>query len=220
MWPVSFKVAQKAMRQFKPTDDSDSEPSLPLLQRPIDTYFQAQVALQEFEERVPALLHSSPSRRRWIKACKGTKKMLSRGSIHEMEMYNFKATKDEEFKKKANSRKSIQIGGSFTATDALNKIKTKRINEAKQEFRKAQRTLQDSNRRALQKHKREGINARKAEKERLKMIKELQASSCDGVIDLQFFPPETLQKNLPIKSSKTSYQTLHYNKPSISLSNS
>ena len=30
--------------------------------------------------------------------------MLSRGSIHEIEMYNFKATKDEEFKKKANSR--------------------------------------------------------------------------------------------------------------------
>jgi hypothetical protein len=103
----------------------------------ISPYFQAQVALQEFEERVPALLNSSPSRRRWIKACKGTKKMLSRGSIHEMEMYNFKATKDEEFKKKANSCKSIQIGGSFTATDALNKIKTKRINEAKEELRKA-----------------------------------------------------------------------------------
>ena len=131
------------------------------------------MALQEFEERVPALLSSSPTRNRFIKTCKGTKKLLARGSLHEMEMYNFKAAKDEEFKKKANSRKSIQTGGSFTATDALIKIKTKRINEAKEDLRKAERTLQDSNRRALLKYKREGINARKAERERLKMIKEL-----------------------------------------------
>ena len=105
-----------------------------------------------------------------------------------MEMYNFKAAKDEEFRKKANSRKSIQTGGSFTATDVLIKIKTKRINEAKEDLRKAERVLQDSNRRALLKHKREGINARKAERERLKMIKELQSNS-DEAIDLQFFPP-------------------------------
>ena len=78
-----------------------------------------------------------------------------------------------------------------TLTDALIKIKTKRINEAKDDLKKAERLLQDSNRHALQKHKRAGIDARKAERERLKMIKELQQanSNSDGVIDLQFFPP-------------------------------
>jgi DDE superfamily endonuclease len=187
MWPISFAIAQKAMRKFKPIEP-EVEPSLPFLQRPINSYFDAQMALQEFEERVPALLSSSPTRNRFIKTCKGTKKLLARGSLHEMEMYNFKAAKDEEFKKKANSRKSIQTGGSFTATDALIKIKTKRMNEAKEDLRKAERILQDSNRRALLKHKREGINARKAERERLKMIKELQSNS-DEAIDLQFFPP-------------------------------
>ena len=104
-------------------------------------------------------------------------------------MYHFKVVRDEEFKKKANSRKSLQIGGSFTATDALTKIKTKRINEAKDELKKAERVLKDSNSRALQKHKRAGIDARKAERERVKMIQELQQSNGDEVIDLQFFPP-------------------------------
>jgi DDE superfamily endonuclease len=104
MWPVSFKVAQKAMRQFKPVDtDSGDEPTLPLLQRSIDTYFQAQVALQEFEDRVPALLNSSPSRNRFIKACKGTKKMLSRGSIHEMEMYNSKRQKIRSLRRRLSN---------------------------------------------------------------------------------------------------------------------
>ena len=68
------------------------------------------------------------------------------------------------------------------------KIKAKRIKEAQDELRKAERLLLESNRRALQKHKRDGINARKAERERIKMIKELQANS-DEVIDLQLFPP-------------------------------
>ena len=187
MWPVSFKVAQKAMRKFKPVEP-ESEASLPFLHRLIDSYYDAQMALQEFEERAPVLLNSSPTRNRFIKTCKGAKKLLAHGSLHEIEMYHFKVAKDEEFKKKANSRKSIQIGGSFTATDALIKIKTKRINEAREELKKAERVLQDSNRRALQKHKREGINARKAERERLKMIKELQSNN-DEVVDLRFFPP-------------------------------
>ena len=68
-------------------------------------------------------------------------------------------------RKKTNSRKSLQTGGSFTATDALIKIKTKRINEAKDELKKAERLLQDSIRRALRKHKRAGIDARKAGRE-------------------------------------------------------
>jgi hypothetical protein len=45
MWPVSFKVAQTAMRKFK-KKEKEAEPSLPLLPRPINSYFDAQIALQ------------------------------------------------------------------------------------------------------------------------------------------------------------------------------
>ena len=136
-----------------------------------------------------------------------------------MDLFHYKVAKNEEVKKKANSRKSLQTGGSFTATDALTKIKTKRINEAKEELKKVEKVLQDSTRRALQKHKRAGIDARKAEKERIKMIRELQRSNGDEVIDLQFFPPiRDPQRNQLNKSSKTSYQIFLYNKVLFRLS--
>ena len=195
-WPVSFKVAQTAMRKYKKKkqhesdSESDNEPLLPQLPRPAKSYHEAQMALAEFGKRVPALLSSSPSRNRFNLAHSDAQKYLSRGSLHELDIFFHKAAKAEEIKRKTNSRKSLQTGGSFTATDALIKIKTKRINEAKDDLKKAKRLLQDSNRRALQKHKRAGIDARKAERERLKMIKELQQqSNSDEVIDLQFFPP-------------------------------
>jgi hypothetical protein len=194
MWPVSFKVAQTAMRKYKKKkttieSDSESDNKLPQLPRPAKSYHEAQMALAEFHKRIPALLGSSPSRNRWNQTHGDAQKYLSRGSLHELGIFYHKAAKAEEIKRKTNSRKSLHTGGSFTASDALFKIKTKRINEAKDDLRKAERLLQDSNRRALQKHKRDGINARKAERERLKTIKELQQSSGDRVIDLQFFPP-------------------------------
>jgi hypothetical protein len=105
-----------------------------------------------------------------------------------MDIHNHKVSQDKEFKRKANSRKSLQTGGSFTATDALTKIKTKRITEAKEELKKAERLLKESNNRAVNKHKRAGIDTRKAERESVKMVKELQSNS-DKVIDLQLFPP-------------------------------
>jgi hypothetical protein len=193
MWPVSFKVAQTAMRKFKKKEEkegsqTEAETSLPSLPRSINSYYDAQIALQEFEDRVPLLLSSSPSRARFTTAVKGAQKYLSRGSLHEIDIHHFKVAQDQEFRKKANSRKSLQIGGSLTATDALTKIKTKRITEAKEELKRAERLLKESNNRAIQKHKRAGIDARKAERERLKMIKELQQSNSDEVIDLQFFP--------------------------------
>ena len=119
MWPVSFKIAQMAMRKFrKKKDDKDrdeAEPLLPDLPRSIDSYYEAQIALTEFEKRVPPLLSSSPSRARFRSTVKGVQTYLSRGSLHEMEMHYHLVARDQEFKRKANSRKSIQTGGSLTA---------------------------------------------------------------------------------------------------------
>jgi hypothetical protein len=189
MWPVSFEVARTAMRQFKKKKEPEQESTDLTLPRLIDSYHDAQMALQEFEERVPPLLTSSPSRARFKTTVKGVQKYLSRGNLHEMDAHIQKVAKDQELKKKANSRKSLQRGGSLTATDALNQVKTRRIKEAKDELRKAERLLKEATNRAINKHKRAGIDARKAERERLKMIKELQQSNGDEVIDLQLFPP-------------------------------
>ena len=89
-------------KQPESESESDSEPLLPQLPRPAKSYYEAQTALAEFGKRVPALLDSSPSRNRFNLAYNDAQKYLSRGSLHELDIFFYKAAKAEEIRKTAN----------------------------------------------------------------------------------------------------------------------
>ena len=46
------------------------------------------MALAEFHKRIPALLSSSPSRNRWNQTHGDAQKYLSRGSLHELDIFS------------------------------------------------------------------------------------------------------------------------------------
>ena len=133
MWPVSFAAAQRKMRQYKKNhgslraedeEDEDRDYELPR----IGTYWETQGALQEWENRIPKEW-SSPSKARYSRTLYRSQCLLARGSIQEMETLQIREKFNLEAKRKLNSRKSVQIGGAFTAADAIQKIKDKRKKE-------------------------------------------------------------------------------------------
>jgi hypothetical protein len=102
-----------------------------------------------------------------------TQILLARGSIQEMESRQIRAQFNEEAKRKLNSRKSIQTGGALTAADALEKIRIKRQKEGEEGVRKATKAIRDFEKRAKEANHRAGVQARRDESRRKKLLKEL-----------------------------------------------
>ena len=81
----------------------------------------------------------------------------------------------ERHKAKLNARLSFQRGGWLNASDALEKKKTKVRHTAEEELRKAKRQLAKAELVEREAIKRVGIAARAAERERKRILKDMEA---------------------------------------------
>jgi hypothetical protein len=93
-----------------------------------------------------------------------------------MEALQMRNRFNEEAKRKLNSRKSIQKGGALTAVDAIHKIEVKRKKEGEEAVKKATKAIYDFKRKAQQAQHRAGVDARREERGRKKLLEEYYKS--------------------------------------------
>ena len=176
IWPVSFKAAQTKMRQYKRRQrrrqDEEGEEDDYQLPSSKGSYWETQGALIEWERRVPQE-YLSPSKTRYRDTLRKTQILLARGSVQEIESIQIRTQFNEAAKRKLHPRKSIQSGGALTAAEALEKIRIKRVKEGEEGVRKATKAITDFKRRAEQALHRAGIDARRDERNRKKLLEEL-----------------------------------------------
>jgi hypothetical protein len=110
-------------------------------------------------------LSSSP-RKRYKVIRDGIDKFLMRGSLHEMEIAQARASQIATHKAKLNTRQSLGKGGSILAIEALHKIKVKTRKDAKEKLRKAKAKITRVENKAKEDLRVLGVAARKVEKER------------------------------------------------------
>jgi hypothetical protein len=189
MWPVSCKTAVQKMRQYSnkkklPDNTNINMDNLPSLQP--TTYYQCEIGLQEWEERVPTIL-SSPSRKRWQGWSHRTKVQLTKAQLqsHDYQMMQIRLT--EQQKARTGSRRSINAGGLLEVEKVREKKKAKAQKEKDEAIRKAEKAVNDAINKAKKALNRRGIDARKAERDRKKAITEFNK---------EFIPLELL---LPIR---------------------
>jgi hypothetical protein len=130
-----------------------------------------------------------------------------------MEVEQARRGQIETHKRKLDAQRSLSKGGSLTAYDALERIKTKRRKEADGVLRKAKRAIELAENKTKKALKDRGIQARKDERARLATIKqqhilriELPASIWDPIID----PTVNLTsvKKEPLRANQSLYDNL------------
>ena len=89
-----------------------------------------------------------------------------RGSIHEMEVLQARASQIEGHKRKLTARKSLGKGGALLARNALTTMKEKRKREADDALRKANTALTRAQNKQKADLKALGVADRRAEQER------------------------------------------------------
>jgi hypothetical protein len=149
------------------------EYQLPQL-KPPSSYDECRSQLQELESKTKNVL-SSPSRAQASMTIQATNVFLMRGSLHEMEIAQARTGAIETHKRKLDARKSLGKGGSILASDALQKIKDKRRNEADDNLRKAKTAITRAENKAKSILHERGVQARKDERARLLFIQQHQA---------------------------------------------
>lgn len=87
-----------------------------------------------------------------------------------MEVAQARAGAVAAHKRKLDSRKSIQSGGSILADNTINKIKKKRRKEAKDNLRRAKTAITRAENKAKSMLKEKGVQARKDKQARLQFI--------------------------------------------------
>lgn len=171
IWPVSCKTALKKMRSYSKAQkiENTSTPQLPG-----KSYFHCEKGLEEWEERIPTLL-SSPSRNRFHEWSSETKTHLNKAQLKELEASMIYKRLQESQKSRVRSRKSLNPGGPLTVEDAREKIRVKELKEKNEAIRRAEKAIQDSIRKAQNVLNRQGIDARKAERERKKVVQAMES---------------------------------------------
>jgi hypothetical protein len=176
IWPVKNKVAVAAMKRLLNQQPKKSKKyDLPALPRTPKTYFESQASLDEWINRVPALV-SSPSARRFQSMAKGTKIVLARADIQRVEHTVLQEQVSRQAKQRLRSRKRISTGGPLLVSEARHKIEMKEQKEKEDRAKRAAKAIQvDRNKRRAALYTR-GVLARRQEKERKDRIKALQST--------------------------------------------
>ena len=201
MWPVSFKAVQakineygakKKQRQAKRDENQEEQTNetifdceLPELLSP-SSYAECQAAIRSMQHKVQDLL-SSPSRAKYSSTMRATYAYLGRGSLHELEVIQARAAAISHLKNKEHSKKSLCQGKSLTATEALEKLVSKRRQEADDALKKAKRAIQLFENKRKTELKARGIQARKDEKTRKAKLMEIAPQGNNGIIPSPVF---------------------------------
>ena len=188
MWPISYKIALRKMRQYSTKRTTQAIPisndSIELFDLPPTTYFQYESRLHEWEERVPDIL-SSPSARRFQSWAHATKVYLSKVQLQHHEYQLIQHQLIVQSKAKIGNRRSINTGGPINIETARQKKRAKEQREKDEAIRKAQKAIDSDIRKSKLALNRKGIEARKSERERKKLLLELTAKE-------EFIPLELL----------------------------
>jgi hypothetical protein len=153
MWLVSCKAGLKKMRQYsKPlrrkaltdNDNSDDEPELPPLPPPPTTYFEFEIAIEEWLDRGPPKEYSSPSKQRFTDSLKATKVHLGKAILIDHEHRSIQTKLFEETKRKTTSRRSIHRGGEIKVSVAREKKRVRDENEKIEAIQKARKRITTS----------------------------------------------------------------------------
>lgn len=104
-------------------------------------YDECRIRLQKLAPKIQAAGLSSPTRENYGITIQATNVFLIRGSLHEIEVTQARASAVESHKRKLESRKSLRKGGSLLAKDAFQKIKDKRRKEADESLKKARTAI-------------------------------------------------------------------------------
>ena len=191
MWPVSCKAAIRKMRQYSAKSSAKRKASthlnlednneLPNLQPA--SYYQCEVRSQEWEKRVP-LAMSSPSSRRFRGWIHGVQVQLTRAQLQLYDNQLITSRLQEQQKARTSNRRSLNSGGPLEVTDARNKIMAKEKKEKDEAIRRAKKAISEAVNKAKRALNRQGINARKLERERRKIVADLSARNEFIEVDL------------------------------------
>ena len=202
MFPVSFKAGLKKMRHYNkgkgpevaatnsPNSNGDpgtqsaisveegGELELPVLP---STYFECQRGMGEWVDRAEAFSPSSKDRfKQWAK---DTQVYLAQAELQQESYQNVQTRIAEAAQRKSKSRRVIQKGGVITVESARLRKKEKEEKEKALAIKKAQKNIQIAINKAKASLNRRGIAARKAEKERKKQVKIIQAEG--GIVPVE-----------------------------------
>ena len=200
MWPPSAKECLSQLKIFSPPKptalEEEDPPSLPTLPRTPQKAMEVEATIGKWEDKLEALI-SSPSRPEWHSFCKGTRQVLTYSQLQETELRVHQKRRQEDLERKVNKRRVVhRREGPITGREVAERIADIRREEEEKEARqqaKDMKKLLSIEKKA--KHK-EGVEARKQERARIKKIKELTKLKQDIPPELQVpIPdPETIWK--------------------------
>jgi len=157
-----------------PIHDLEETYQLPTLPKPPSSYNEYVLRLDNLDNKILEALSSSP-RKEYTITIKATKNHLMLGSLHDMDTQIARTAQVEWHKAKVHARLSFQRGGWLNTSDALEKKKTKVRRIAEEELKKAKRQLAKAESAERETLKRVGIAARAAERERKRILKDMEA---------------------------------------------
>lgn len=188
MWPINVKQCLKQLKIFNPPRESphecepNSEPTLPTLPR---TSIDIERGLERWNQHLGPRC-SSPSRPEWNSFIEGSHQVLAETQLQEQELRIHQNRRKSELERKGTKRQRICKYGPITGREALEQ-KEKKAQKAKNaELKKLQQIRDKQWRAERDEAHRQGVAARKQERERKKEIKALQKAK-------QPIPPELQQ---------------------------
>lgn len=178
MWPVNCQKAIAQVKTFSPPEAPRPDTRLPAQPGSPRGAAQVDTAWTMFEhdgklDKMLAAL-SSPSRQEAKTLFSRNREALAHSMLSDAQLNNLKRKHDEDQQRKMKSRKVVQKFGGLTAGVAEQKLQEKERKAAAAEQRKIERSHAKFVREEKKAMYRKGVEDRKAERERKKLVKDLE----------------------------------------------
>ena len=182
IYPPNTNQCLKQLRIFSSPEklqsaeeDDDSLLSLPC---PPQTLMEVDIQIDHWEIKFTEQC-SSPSCPKWQAFVQGTKEVLTRSQLQENELRIHQKRRIEDQVRKITSRKRVQKFGGLTAKDAQCILDERKRKEEEKNAKRDKRAIAKAWRYERDLKRKEGVQARKEERERIKKIKQLIALKQD-----------------------------------------
>jgi hypothetical protein len=179
MYPPNVEQCLKQLKVFSPPQQEEpSLPTLPPIPKTPTKPMECDSQLDKWGPKFTANC-SSPSRPQWESFVKGTKLVLAKSQLQECELQIHQDRRREDLERKTTKRKVIQKFGGLTKRDAQAKIDAIKRKEDEAEAKRQKKFIEKQRRQEKAEKYREGVEARKLERARVKKVKELTNAKQD-----------------------------------------
>ena len=180
IWPMSCNTALTKLRTYsQPATQSTTqpiEPTTPTLQRVSipkpSTFRGVEEGLQHWKQRVPEGF-SSPSKKSYRNWLTGTEEVVASGQLLELDLRTVRRQVQESKQRASRSRARLQFRGEILAAQAHELRAEKAELLAQKLIAKEARVARQAKNRARKQLRRAGIEARKEERLRKRMVADL-----------------------------------------------